>query len=295
MIIKRYEDINLHRVNYDCVRNYCVCEKFDEEYMRSLIKRENIRGKNNMEMKKQQIRLKKVLLYVAVVVLLFILQKLIGKAGRSIADIFTYDKIDPYKAFAWVSIHHITELLIAFVIILILCKPLKSNFGFSFGDNKKGLKYCVIYTIALAVLTLAVHIYMLLSNTLPIYSYPLNIPNILGTLGFQLLLSGPAEEVIFRAIPITLLGLIYKEEKKIKSGISISTIVTSLLFALAHMEISFVDFSIKGNYFQLFYAFIQGIILGKTYEDTGSIFYPMYMHSISNVLMVGTGYLFLLL
>jgi len=45
----------------------------------------------------------------------------------------------------------------------------------------------------------------------------------------------------------------------------------------------------------LFHAFAQGIISGKAYQDSRSVIYPMIMHSISNVLMVGTGYLFLLL
>ena len=47
------------------------------------------------------------------------------------------------------------------------------------------------------------------------YEYELNIANVFGTLGFQLLLSGTSEEILFRALPITVLGaLICKDNKR---------------------------------------------------------------------------------
>lgn len=46
------------------------------------------------------------------------------------------------------------------------------------------------------------------------------------------------------------------------------------------------------DYFQIFYAFVLGSIQGIVYQRSKSILYPMLMHSFSNVLMVGMGYLF---
>ncbi|MDD2495515.1 MAG: hypothetical protein PHE29_10015 [Tissierellia bacterium] len=34
-----YENKNLDKIKYDGVRDFCLCEKVEEEYMRSLIKR----------------------------------------------------------------------------------------------------------------------------------------------------------------------------------------------------------------------------------------------------------------
>ena len=45
------------------------------------------------------------LLYGIMIVLLFAFQALAGKAGRAIADLFSYDKFDYYNAFACVSGH----------------------------------------------------------------------------------------------------------------------------------------------------------------------------------------------
>jgi membrane protease YdiL (CAAX protease family) len=246
-------------------------------------------------MEKIQVGWKKVLLYGAVILLLLIFQKILGMAGSGIADMFSYEKFDPYKAYAWNCVHHITVMLLALIAILILNKLLKVDFGFGLGDIKIGTKYVVMYTTIFAGITLVVHILMMINNSLPVYAFPLNKNNIIGTLCFQLFLSGPAEEILYRALPITIFVHVLGKNIKVKWGITLETIIASFLFAIAHIKWSLFPFAIEADYSQLFYAFLQGIISGKAYQDSRSVIYPMFMHSISNVLMVGTGYLFLLL
>jgi membrane protease YdiL (CAAX protease family) len=136
---------------------------------------------------------------------------------------------------------------------------------------------------------------MVVNNSLPVYAFPLNKGNIIGTLCFQLLLSGPAEEVLYRALPITTFVRVFGKNIEVKWGITLESIFASFLFAIAHIKWSLFPFAIEADYSQFLYAFAQGIISGKAYQDSRSVIYPMFMHSISNVLMVGTGYLFLLL
>lgn len=235
------------------------------------------------------------LLYGIMILLVLVFQELLGKVGRIVADSLPYERFDPYKAFAWVSVHHITEMLIALAVIMILSKLLKVDFGFGLGDRKRGTKLVVVFTAVFAGVTLICHILMLINNTLPVYDFPLNTYNVLGTLGFQLLLSGPAEEILYRALPITMLVHVLGKSVKVKWGITLETIIASFLFAIAHAKWSLIPFTFEASYFQLFYAFVLGTISGKAYQDSRSIVYPMFIHSISNVLMVGTGYLFLLL
>jgi len=52
------------------------------------------------------------------------------------------------------------------------------------------------------------------------------------------------------------------------------------------MEKWFATFGKKG---------LQKTIQGIAYQESQSVLYPMLMHSLANVLMVGTGYLFILL
>lgn len=238
---------------------------------------------------------KKVLGYVAAVLLLFIFQEALVRAGTVIADLFSYEKCDPYDAYAWNYVHHITILVFALIIILILSKLLKTDFGLGLGDRKIGTKFVFMYTTIFTGITLVVHIIMQVTDTLPVYAFPLNSSNIIGTLSFQLFLTGPAEETLFRALPITILVYISGRNIKTKWGITLETIIASFLFAIAHARWSLFPFAFEADYFQLIYAFAQGIISGKVYQDSKSIMYPMFMHSISNVLMTGTGYLFLLL
>ncbi len=246
-------------------------------------------------MEKKRAAQKKILLYGIMILLLLAFQKVLGKVGGIVADLLPCERFDPYKAFAWVSVHHITEMLIALAVIIILSKLLKVDFGFGLGDRKKGTKYVVVFAAIFAGVTLICHILMLIYNMLPVYDFPLNKNNILGTLGFQLLLSGPAEEILYRALPITMLVYILGKSVKVKWGITLETIIASFLFAIAHAKWSLFPITFEANYFQLFYAFVLGTIAGKAYQESHSIIYPMLMHSISNVLMVGTGYLFLFL
>jgi membrane protease YdiL (CAAX protease family) len=73
-------------------------------------------------------------------------------------------------------------------------------------------------------------------------------------------------------------------------------VLTALLFAAAHVSWSGFPASVREwNLFPLLYAFAMGMLNGAVYQKTRSILYPMAMHSISNFVMVGTGYLFHLL
>ncbi len=290
----RCEKAKPNRIIDDGVRQFCLCEGVNEEYLRSLLGQTRRAGRV-MKLGRKGADRMKALWYGIMVSLLIIFQKALSKMGRIIADLFSYEQFDPYEAFAWVSAHHITEMAVALIAVVILSKLLRVDFGFGLGDRRIGIRYAVVYTAIFSGVTLVSHILMLIYNTLPSYSFPLNKSNVLGTLGFQLLLSGPAEEVLYRALPITMLVYALGHSVEVKWGITLETIVASLLFAIAHMKWSLFPFTIDGNYFQMFYAFVLGIIQGKAYQDSHSIVYPMFMHSISNVLMVGTGYLFRLL
>jgi hypothetical protein len=72
---------------------------------------------------------------------LFVFRIFAGKIGRTVADSFSYKKFDYNNVYAWISVHHIVQMLIALAIILVLSKLLKVDFGFKLGDIKEGKKY----------------------------------------------------------------------------------------------------------------------------------------------------------
>lgn len=223
----------------------------------------------------------------------FVMQVIAGKSGWAVADFFSYDKVDPNNLFARLSVHHLIQMLIALVIIFFIKTILQVDFGFHLGDRKVGMRYLLIFTGAIMGIALGYHILMEIIGQPVAYNYPLTAQNIFGNLGFQLLLSGPSEEILYRALPVTLLVFAFGKKTSETNNVALEVILTSLLFTAAHITYTISPFSISElNIFGLVYAFGMGILNGYVYQKSHSILYPMLMHSISNVLMVGTGYLF---
>jgi len=226
---------------------------------------------------------------------LLAMQILLGKAGYLVAGLIPYRSIDPFDSFAKISIHHAVMLIIALLIIYVFGKKMNLDFNFQLGDKKKGTKYLLVFMAVFAVITIVQHAFMAFNNQLPVYKFPLDGRNIIGTLGFQLLLSGPAEEVVFRALPIILLIRSFGKSIKIKGSVTLEVILATILFAFAHVSWSLTPLHFKADSFQIVYALALGTIQGIVYQRSKSILYPVLMHSFSNVLMVGGGYVFIAL
>lgn len=229
-------------------------------------------------------------------IILFVVQVFAGKLGWAVADLFSYDSVDPNNLFARLSVHHLTQMLIALAIILIINAVIRVDFGFHMGERKVGMRYLLLFTGAIAVIALAYHILMEIIGQPVTYNYPLTTRNIIGNLGFQLFLSGPSEEILYRALPVTLLVFALGKNIYVTKNVSLEVVLASLLFTAAHIKWTISPFSISElNIFGLVYAFAMGILNGLVYQKSHSVLYPMLMHSFSNVLMVGTGYLFAIL
>ena len=244
---------------------------------------------------------------ITIVLLLLLFQQSASAAGRFVADRFTYYQIDEYGRFAWLSIHHIVQMLLAIVVIVIFTKALKLDFGFGFGDRKAGVQFVANFTVAALVFALIWHLGAQVLGNVGMPSYPLNFNNIVSALGFQLLLSGPSEEILFRVLPITLLVYSFRESKVVCSfqenkvlksetlNISLENIIAALFFTLAHVSWSLNPFSVGASPVQLILSMILGLWYGIAYQRSKSIIYPVAMHSIWNVVMVGARYIHLAL
>jgi membrane protease YdiL (CAAX protease family) len=96
-------------------------------------------------------------------------------------------------------------------------------------------------------------------------------------------------------LPIAVLSFLLGSDKKrkfTKLNLSFEVIAAAVLFSIAHIRWTINPFSISMNYLQLIYCFVLGIVDGKAYQETNSVLYPMIMHSVSNVITVGLGYVF---
>lgn len=221
---------------------------------------------------------------------LFIFQTFASKLGGFIADLFQYEAIDKDGTFMSVSVHHIVQMIAALVLIFVISKKSDLDFWLKPRLNKSGILYTAIFAIVILIYVLISYVVGYSLNTIAPYEYELNISNVLGTLGFQLLLSGTSEEILFRALPITVLGGFICKEKK---SYTVIIVIASVLFSAAHIRWTLFPVSISFSWFQLIYAFILGIAYGLTYVKSKSIIYPMIMHGLSNFFMIGMGYIFM--
>ena len=223
-------------------------------------------------------------------VVLFLIQFLFSRLGFYVSRSFDYSSVDPDGIFAQVSVHHIIQMLCAIAAILIIRKVKKID-GFKLRPrfDSRGIKDTLLFCLAITVYYLAVYIVGSFTGTINSYDYELNSVNVTGTLGFQLLLSGPSEEILFRSLPITMVLSVLDPDTRRDRAIVVFG--AALLFAIAHIDM--ITFSIP--WFQFCYAFVLGIAYGYTFIRTKSVIYPMIMHSMSNVISVGGCYLYMLL
>ena len=210
----------------------------------------------------------------------------VPRLAGAAANLFNYHAIDPDGAFAWISVHHIVQALIFIIIIVVITKFKPLDFGFSWGNKEVGRKYVLSFTLIFGAGSLVSHVITILTSSFQPFQYPLTATNIFGQMGFQLLLSGPSEELIFRAFAITMLAIVIRG-RFLKGKISYANFIAAIIFGLAHVGVSFAPLSLDYNLFQVILSIILGIFYGDCYEKTGSVLYPMIMHSISNVIMVG--------
>ncbi len=210
----------------------------------------------------------------------------VPRLGGLVADQFDYSQVDPDGAFAWISVHHVVQALIFLLLMIPVARLGKLDFGFGWGDRKTGFWFVRLFALIFVGYTAVSMVIVLATGTFQTFPYPMTTRNIVGHLAFQLLLSGPSEELIFRGFAITMLA--FAVQGTVARGkVSAANIVAAVIFGLAHVGISFSPIALSYDPFQVVYAIVLGIFYGVCYERSKSVYYPMMVHSISNVFAVG--------
>jgi membrane protease YdiL (CAAX protease family) len=220
--------------------------------------------------------------------LLFAAQIAFSQLGVRIAGLFSYRRIDPSNAFAWISVHHIVQGAAILIVMALISLLFRSDFRLGLGDKRLGIRIVLWFTAIIAVYQFAMWFLLNALSLFKPFAYPVNTRNVLGTMAFQLFLSGTCEELLFRAFPITLLSMLTsKTFRLLKTQVSVplSVIIAAVMFSLAHINWTVNPFRLQYDILQLLYALAMGIIQGWAYVKTRSVVYPMMMHGISNVLV----------
>lgn len=204
----------------------------------------------------------------------------------AIASAFDYEAFDPDGAFAWLYVHHLVQAFVFILLIVAIRRFRNLDFGLGMGDVTVGVKCVLRFALLFSLYLVVTLVPAVLMGLLPVFAYPLTPRNVLGYLSFQLLMSGPSEELIFRAFAITMLGTVVKG-RFLSGKVSLANFLAALIFGLAHVSFSLAPFSVSFSIPQVVLSVVLGLFYGDCYEKSGSVLYPMIMHSFGNVATVG--------
>lgn len=205
--------------------------------------------------------------------------------------------LDKDGAFLWISIHHIWQLILTIIIMKVYYKGPLRNWGFNLNDKKDALKIVGWFVVIFSLFEVigAVAIYFIGGRVKEPIGYPLCFKNIFGYYSFEGLLSGTCEEPLFRGFVMTILAQSWKGKLRLgKINITVAGIIAVILFTFAHIRI----FPFKTFYFdtlQLLHAFGLGLLYAVVFQKTKSLFIPIILHNVSNVIMISLPYILLLL
>ena len=212
------------------------------------------------------------------------------RIGTLVADklnpLFTV--VDPDKKFMWGIVHHIIQALVPIFLVLIWNKDFFKEWGLRWGNRSLGWKWVGWFTLVWTLIYVGINTYNLLTNNTPEAYYDVtNSRNFFGELFFRSFVVGPSEEILFRSFPIVLLlsaGFVKKTDI-FGFEITHAGIIAAILFALAHIGFNFYPFEIYHlSMVQVVTSLGFGLLYAIVFHQTKSIYYPMIIHSVSDVI-----------
>ena len=119
----------------------------------------------------KNIKVKKTVYIVLVILGLFIAQTFASKLGGFIADLIQCAVIDKDGTFMSISVHHIIQMIVALVLIFVISKKSDLEFWLKPRLNKSGILYTTIFDIVILMYVLISYIVGYSLNTIVPYAY----------------------------------------------------------------------------------------------------------------------------
>jgi len=212
-----------------------------------------------------------------------------------------YMSIDPYGLYWYISLHHIFQLLLAglIIIVLLLINKYKKHTIFDFylrfpNNIKKSIQVSLYFVLAWIIIQFGVG-YALVSNSMvdSTFSYPLNASTLVGQYLFQIVLSGTSEELLYRALIIGILNAyLIKTNLSTKNKVILIYILNIIPFIVGHIPYQLNPFMVYSpNMLQMLTVFTLGSIYTYLLLKFDSIIPPMIVHGLMNVVIISSGFL----
>ena len=223
----------------------------------------------------------------AALLFVLVIPQLASQVAGSIAPRLA--RFDPDNAFAWLSVHHLAQIIVALVVMLAWSGSSLRRWGFNFNELKVSLRwfgwfalFCTLGTLVFQILPML--LFRRFQPQFPLNPFPLNARNVVGSLGFQYLLSGSGEEPLFRGFVMTVLLVSWKRELRVgKIVMPVAGLWATLLFMLAHVNYTLSPFRI--THFSLpqqLFCLGFGLFDAAAFYRTRSLLCPVLAHGFSN-------------
>ncbi len=154
-------------------------------------------------------------------VFVLLLAYFIPKVSSIFADaaIGAFQGIDPDGVFAWRFLHHIVQALLAGIVIFILSvlwKRPASEWGLNLNEKAWSLEVSWKFCIGCAIYSLIVAWLSVSPSGVPsAIGHEMTARNVIGNLLFMSTMPGIAEELLFRALIVTVLSRSWKEKVRL--------------------------------------------------------------------------------
>lgn len=234
------------------------------------------------------IDLKSMNIWTAIIVS-FIAVELIPRASSHLANLVgpALIPLDPDGVFAWISVHHLFQLALTILVMLIVFRGALSDWGFNFNKWRTSLVIIVVFAIGFGLME-----YTYMSGRPYTTDFPQTQINEIGWQGFQYFLSGLGEEPLFRGLVIILLlsGLRSSKLTITKQNI-IVVMLSTVLFMYAHLQFDWLSLSAPGyDFSQQTKALQLGVLYAVVFLHTRSLLAPIALHGLSNGISATIGF-----
>ncbi len=221
--------------------------------------------------------------YVLAVLGLFLVQDLTSRAGTALGRLVPAESLDPTGWWVRMTVHHVVLALVPLVLLLLLRHRIDTFLRV--GDWRLGLRWVGGYVGGLVVYLTGYHLLVQALGVAREPALPGDPAAWTGYLGFELFLSGPAEELMFRALTMGVLAAILPVMLVRRWRVPLELPVATVMFVVAHITWTLVPFTVQYDAQQLAFAAVVGTVEGLALVRTRSVLYPMAIHSLSNVIV----------
>ncbi|PWN07067.1 CPBP family intramembrane glutamic endopeptidase [Rhodohalobacter mucosus] len=201
-----------------------------------------------------------------------------------------FSHLGPHSAFLWPIIHHSLQLVLTLLCAFFLSIGFR-ELGFNMKKREKSVALLKSFLAYFSGFIIFGHLILIWISPAPEWTSPLTAANIAGELAFKALLSGTAEEPLFRGLVMVILYQAIPGSRSY-SGLEISHAgaAATLLFTVAH--IGLVPFTLQISWIspvQLIQAFVLGIFYAIAFDQTKSLFTPILAHNFANFFLTAIG------